>query len=309
MLTVDILTEPTGEIHIGDPDLRIVIVARDGAVVGRLCAHVNTLLSYNGATPGLIGWYECADDPEASRALLDAAVRLLKERGCATVIGPINGDTWHRYRVALPSDEPPFFLDLVSEPWHSAQWRDAGFAPIAEYLSTEITVADVDFARIEDGTAMFLEKGVTIRKIDPLLFESELALIHDIACRSFDWNFLYTPITLEEFVALYRPVLPVVRPELVELAFDSAGEPVAFCFALPDLLAPAGSRVIAKTAGKVPRDDLRGLGSHLIERVHCTARALGCTSVIHALMYATNRSRNVLGDIARPIRRYELYSM
>ena len=309
MLTIRTLIEPADPIHIDDPDRRTIVAERDSIRIGRLCAHINPLLTYRGTTPGLVGWYECADDPEASRGLLDAAVRLLSARGCTTVIGPIDGDTWHRYRVALPSEERGFFLDLQSPPWQAAQWRDSGFAPIAEYLSTEIAVGAVDTGRIEQATEDFTRLGVTIRKIDPRRFESELALIHDIACRSFDGNFLYTPIALEEFIALYRPVLPAVDPELVEIAVDAAGAPVAFCFALPDLMAPAGTRVIAKTAGRIRRHDLRGLGSHLIERVHLTARRMGCSSVIHALMYESNRSRKVLGDVARTIRRYELYGM
>jgi hypothetical protein len=290
-----------------DPDLWLMIATRGGVPVGRVCAFVNPLLGDEVDAIGLLGWYECVDDFETSCGLLDAACEALAARGCTRVIGPINGDTWHRYRVALPGDEPPFFLDLESPPCHSDQWLDAEFDPIAEYLSAEIAVGSVDTDRIERESAEYRERGVVIRAIDMAKIEQELETIHRIATASFDRNFLYTPISFAQFLELYRPILPVVDPELVELAFDAEGAPVAFCFALPDLLAPAGSRVIAKTAGRVRRDDLRGLGSLMIERVHVNARRRGATSVVHALMHQSNRSRDVLGEHAREIRRYELY--
>lgn len=290
--------------HIDDPALCHIAAEREGTPIGSLCAFVNPQLP---PTLGLIGWYDCADDSEASASLLEAAVEILRARGCTSVTGPVNGDTWHRYRVALPSDSPPFFLDVENPSWYAGQWRSAGFSPVAEYFSTEIPIASVDMARIERDEASYRQQGVTIRPVDPQDFDSELALIHTMALKSFDRNFLYTPISLDEFLEIYRPVLPVVVRELVELAFDAEGAPVAFCFALPDLLAPPGSRVIAKTAGKVGREDLRGLGTHMIERVQLTAGRMGYRSVVHALMHRQNRSGRILEELARPLKSYELY--
>lgn len=296
-----------GPLHIQDPGLKLLSAERDGAIVGRLCAFINHHLPADPAPPGLIGWYACTDDSEASIALLNSAAEILGDRGCTRVIGPIDGDTWHRYRVALPSNEPPFFLDLQNPAWYAGQWRSAGFSPVAEYFSSEIPVASVDIDRIENDAERYRQQGVTIRPIDATRYESELALIHQIALQSFDRNFLYTPISLADFLSLYRPVLPVVVPDLVELAFAADGEPVAFCFALPDLLAPAGTRVIAKTAGKIRSNNLRGLGTHMIERVVLNAARLGCESVVHALMHRDNRSGRILDDLARPIRSYQLF--
>ncbi len=53
---------------------------REGAPVGRISAHIDRNLNeFQDNDWGLFGWFECEDDPEAARALLDAA-----ERGCAS---------------------------------------------------------------------------------------------------------------------------------------------------------------------------------------------------------------------------------
>src|SRR5437660_524545 len=50
---------------------------------------------------GLIGHYE-AVDAEAGTALLRHACQLLAAQGADRVLGPMNGSTWARYRLALP---------------------------------------------------------------------------------------------------------------------------------------------------------------------------------------------------------------
>ena len=54
---------------------------RDGRPVGRISAHIDRNFNeFQDNDWGLFGWFECEDDPEAARALLDAAER----RGCAS---------------------------------------------------------------------------------------------------------------------------------------------------------------------------------------------------------------------------------
>ena len=53
---------------------------RGGRAVGRICAHVDrNFNSFQDNEWGLFGWFECADDPEAARALLS-----LRRAGCVS---------------------------------------------------------------------------------------------------------------------------------------------------------------------------------------------------------------------------------
>src|SRR5919199_6505040 len=55
---------------------------RDGRPVGRITAQVDrNFNSFQGNDWGMFGFFECENDPEAARALLDRAADWLRERG------------------------------------------------------------------------------------------------------------------------------------------------------------------------------------------------------------------------------------
>ena len=76
--------------------------------------------------------------------------------------------------------------------------------------------------------------GLRLRAFDAARAEEELTRIHALSLEAFSSNHFYQPISLEDFLASYRPVLGAIDPELVLLAEDEAGELAAFLFALPN---------------------------------------------------------------------------
>ena len=123
-------------------------------------------------------------------------------------------------------------------------------------------------------------------------------------------NFLYTEIPEAEFVAMYEPLLPIVRPELVLIA-EKAGRCVGYLFAIPDLaMKTRGSAIdtfIIKTVSILPEPELRGLGSLLVARAQQIGHELGFRRCIHALMFEDNISLNISRHYASVMRKYTLY--
>jgi GNAT superfamily N-acetyltransferase len=82
-------------------------------------------------------------------------------------------------------------------------------------------------------------------------------------------------------------------------------------FALPDVLqarrSGAVDTVILKTIAVDPAVAGMGLGGVLMDLVQRTARRLGFTRAIHALMHEGNVSRRISHRYARQIRRYALF--
>src|SRR5207248_483224 len=105
------------------------------------------------------------------------------------------------------------------------------------------TQLDQRDARRESTLGRLAERGVSLRNLDVGCFEGELLRIHELSLVSFAGNFLYTPITAEDFLSQYTPIRPFVRPDLVLLA-EQAGRLVGFLFAVQDLLqAKRGQRI------------------------------------------------------------------
>ncbi len=104
-------------------------------------------------TDGLIGHY-AAVDADAGVELLHHAVRQHEQKECDRVIGPMDGSTWHRYRLVTDrGTEPTFFL----EPDNPSDWpmhfTNAGFSPVSSYLSAlNPDISRVDPRLLAGGT-------------------------------------------------------------------------------------------------------------------------------------------------------------
>jgi predicted N-acetyltransferase YhbS len=291
------------------PDEHWWAVAGDDSLAGRCSLWWGRVPHLDGERPGLIGHF-AARDGEAACLLLSHACRRLAESGCSVAVGPMDGTTWRRYRfVTTRGSEPPFFLEPDNPQEYPTWFEAAGFAPLARYYSN----LDPDLGwGVPAALRGRLERnGITIRPLDPDDFDGELGRIHVISVASFRDNFLYSPISRDEFIALYTRIRPVVQPELVLFA-ECAGEPVGFIFAVGDQLnrRPDGSveTVIIKSLAVLPAWNGKGIGALLMAEVTAAARALGYRRGIHALMHEDNRSRSLSGHHGTVMREYTLYS-
>jgi predicted N-acetyltransferase YhbS len=260
---------------------------------------------------GLVGHY-AAGQPEAAAQILRLACDRLAERGCSLAVGPIDGNTWQRYRLLTDrGPEPIFFLEPDNPDEWPAHFTGSGFFPLAEYYSainTDLGSRDPGLDEIAQHAA---DRDITLRPLDMNRFEDELRAIHALSLASFRDNFLYTPIGEDDFVAQYRDIRPYVLPELVLIA-ECSGQPVGYLFNVPDQLQAERGRpidtVIFKTLAVHPDHSGMGLGRLLLGRGHLAARELGYRRAIHALFYEKNRSRRISGHTARVIRRYTLFA-
>lgn len=264
-----------------------------------------------GERLGVIGAFSATHET-AGLTVLARAEAELRARGCTLAVGPMDGNTWRRYRlVTEPGDEPAFFLEPTNPPEWPTWWHTAGFGSLAEYYSTATEDLAVRDNRLDGVAARMSAAGLKIRALDGTRFEEELAKIYEVSVISFQENYLYTPLPKEAFFAQYRAIQARVRAELVLLA-EQAGRPVGYVFATPDfaqaLRGEAVTTVIVKTLAVLPGRAFAGLGALLLGEVHEAARKLGFTRAIHALMHESNQSRNLSAHYAKTIRRYTLFS-
>lgn len=295
------------------PDAHCVLESSGGEIAARCSLWWRDTPPYPGHRLGVIGHY-AACDAWAAHSLLQSAVRQLAARGCTLAVGPMDGNTWRRYRLLSEHlvDEAPFFLEPDNPDEWPQHFLSSGFVPLAQYLSAlkdDLSHEDPRAARI---TQRLDAAGVRIRSLDASRLEEEMRLIYNIAAVAFRRNFLYTRIEQAEFLEIYKPLLPFVQPELVLIA-EHRKQPVGFSFSLPDWLQEKRERrcdtVIMKTIAVLPGRDCAGLGSVLAARTQRIARELGYRRIIHALMHEGNNSRNLsVRYNARPFRRYTLYS-
>lgn len=284
---------------------------RDGQGVASASLWWQGLPDWPDARLGYIGHYT-ADDAEAGRALLDHACRVLAAAGATLAVGPIDGNTWRRYRLVVErGDLPPFFLEPQNPDDWPGHFTGAGFGEFARYTSAVVERGDHTDADARAAIAMATAAGYRLRPLDVQAPARDLDALYDISAAAFVDNLLYSPIPREAFLAQYTPLLPKIDHRLVSLA-EREGTPAGYVFALPDLAEVARTghttTAILKTLAVHPDHAGQGLGGALTAHCQATAFELGFTRVIHALMLETNVSQKISRRYGRTFRRYALFA-
>ena len=287
-------------------------LALDGdEVCGRVTASVNPRLCDENNQPyGQLGFYECIDDRQASRLLLDRATSWLQENvpAGARILAPMNFDTWHSYRFRIRGfDEPTFFMEPYNPSYYPSLLAAHGFEPASRYITKTVTDLSPLLAFWEphhrkDAAA----KGFTCRSINLEAVREEISLIHRLSQEIFRENLFFTEISEADFRALYAAAAGSLDPDLFLFLLDASGEPVGLCFVLADHRQPERANV--KTFGLLPHIRHTGVGAGFAHEIYSRLQAKGFTSVNHCLMRAGNRAEAFDGGLGEITREYTLYS-
>lgn len=289
---------------------RCITVLRGERPVARAACHINPWLHEAELTTGLVGSYACIDEEEAAMALWRAIDAWAETRELKRLIGPMDGSTWRGYRFRDAPLPPPFFMEPCQPGWYTAQWTEAGFAPLLRYVSHIDPDPREDREALAAHEAALAAQGAVVRCMDAARMEEELERIGRFSIEAFAGNPLYSPIEADAFMAMYRPIKHLIDPGLVLLVEDHEGTLQAFVFNLPDLLAAPGERLIMKSMARAKQCPFKGMGAYLGLKVAQLAVQRGYRSVVHALMHEDNRSAQLSREVYRGehFMRYTLYA-
>ena len=128
------------------------------------------------------------EDAQALAALLNDLAQESAAEGAEWLLGPLDGDTWHSYRLAIGgTGRPTFALEPPSAPAIETALAVAGFAPVLFYESRYAPLSDRRIPRLGSHR-------LTVRPFDPSAAEAELRTMHRLALAAFDRAPLFTPI-------------------------------------------------------------------------------------------------------------------
>lgn len=236
---------------------------------------------------------------EAGARLLADAADLAKSKGATALIGPMEGDTWHTYRlISERGGRASFLMEPSSSDHDEDAFKAAGFEVISSYFSASAPLSELPGPKPNDTDAFTVEPW---DGTDP---DTLFTQVYDLSCAAFADNPFYKHIDLEDFLAMYRPVVPLLKQDLILFARDSTGALVGFLFGIPNYAeGPEPTSVILKTYAS----SQKGAGHWLSYQFYTNAKAMGFDTVIHALMHDDNLSAVRSGlNGADVFRRYAL---
>ena len=216
----------------------LFLVLRDGRAIGRIAAIVDEKYNaYANEKCGAFGFFECANDPEAAHALLDAAHDWLAAQGMSFMRGPLNpsanytcGLLVHGFDLAptiMMPWNPPYYAELL-EGWHMRKEQDLFAYQIErsrltppEWLSEEVT-------------RLKAEARFTCRTSSKATLAEDIRAMLELYKVSWAKNWGFSPLSDGEAEQHVKELKSVLDPEFFVLFFHN-NEPAAGMVALPDM--------------------------------------------------------------------------
>jgi hypothetical protein len=287
-----------------------IIIFVDNLPCGYCIAYNNPQLLFEGKAAMALGNWECIDNDYIAITLMDRALQLASDIHKQHVIGPMNGSTWdaHRYTTE-ESSEPLFLSETIQKNYYNKQWKAAGFSSIAHYISAiDTQMALYDTAYLEKYKSHLQHHQITIRGIELDDFSNELKKMYVFCCKLFAQNYLYTPISEEQFIKKYTQIKPLLQSKYVLLAENKDGQIVSMLLAYADVLDPQQKRLIIKTIANSPGKSTAGATYIMVNQLLEQAHLDRITSVVHAFMHQQNVSASISKQYeGKIIRQYCLY--
>lgn len=217
--------------------------------VGRITAHIHRASNERyGQRTGSFGYFDCGDDAEAARLLLDAASSWLASRKCDEVAGNFNMTAMQEMGVVVAGhDRAPFLAQHHNPPWIPEHLEQSGFEPYFPMTSWRLDLCRVDPEALlgPKQRAILEDPNFRVEPIRRRGFRTAMDATWRLLNASFDPNPLFVPLTREEFSFQVDRMLWWIDSRIAHL-MTHRGEPVGVIACLPDvnpLLRATGSRL------------------------------------------------------------------
>jgi len=310
------------------------LARRGGQLVGRIGAINNRRYNEeNKAQVGWFGFFDCIDDVEVARALMDTVEKWHMARGMRELTGPAQYSSNEEWGSIVEGfDTPPIFLSPFNLPYQPKHLEALGFQK-----AKDLIMWGMDIIKPLPEKVMRLaeqirtRQSIVVRPINMKRLAEETVKIRDIYNSAWEKNWGFVSMAEAEFEALVADLKKVAIPELTLFA-EVNGEAAGFSIALPDMnqafknlkggrLFPLGIFRFLADRKKINRGRLfimgikpeyrrRGLDAVLMADTFLNGRKLGWTGGEVGWTLEDNDAINRLIGLfgSKPVKRYRVFT-
>ncbi|MBL8574604.1 MAG: dATP pyrophosphohydrolase [Hyphomicrobiaceae bacterium] len=226
----------------------LFVALRGDRPVGRISAQINHRhRQFHAAASGHFGFFDCRDDFDAAKALVDAAACWLRARGADHMEGPYSFSVNEECGLLIEGfDTPPAMLMNHARPHAAALLDRLGFDKAMDTFAYRMTRLDTPLRIATFADPLRADPRIRIRPLDTSRFEAEVHTVIDIFNDAWSGNWGFVPFSEAEIVAMARELKPFYRGEYGRIV-EIDGEPAALMLAVPDingLIKPFGGRLL-----------------------------------------------------------------
>lgn len=220
-------------------EMEMFLAWRDGKVVGRIAAIVNRAHNEaHGDDVGFFGFFESIDDRSVAHALFAEAERWLLARGLGVMRGPVNPSMNDEAGLLIDGfDDPPMILTTYNPKYYSALIESFGFTKAKDLYAWKLTESFLSPKLERVRNAVMTREKLVVRNFNfspKSAFWMDVEVFHHIYNTAWEKNWGMVKMTREEIDFMAKDLRTIAARDLV-LIVESAGEPVGFVLALPDI--------------------------------------------------------------------------
>jgi len=214
----------------GNP-FRFWTVHRGEKPLGRIIAHLHCQSNERwGMRRAQFGFFDCADDPEAARMLLNAAEDFARDQGMNELVGNFNLTAMQQCGVMTAGFEATAYTDMIVGPsWLPRLLEANGFSAFFPMTTFEIDLTRSRLPPAALDRARYSFAPIRKRTFPERMEEARL-LLND----GFHNNPMFVPLTAEEFQFQAGELSTILDPRLSSV-LKRDGIPVGVIIAIPDL--------------------------------------------------------------------------
>ncbi|MGI5848480.1 MAG: hypothetical protein ACOX8Q_00180 [Christensenellales bacterium] len=230
-------------------DQAFFMVYKGKRPVGRILVGIDEELNrVRGFKQGFFSMFECIDDAEACKVLLDASCNWLSEKGMDRIIGPLspsNGDD--RKGFVVMGEGPPVLLNAHTKKYYPKLIEKYGFTKNDDHYAYLFIPKEIDIERHRKAVEFAKRKGgFRVDKINIKDMMGEAKAIKQVLDNSIpeEWDYLVAP-SLDAVIKEFKSLAQFYDGNFCYIA-RKGDIPIGFMIALPDY-----NQVLKRMNGKI----------------------------------------------------------
>jgi GNAT superfamily N-acetyltransferase len=211
---------------------------RDGKPLGRITAHLHEPSNQrHGWKRSYFGYFDCADDLEIARALLNRAEDWGRSQGCTEILGNFNLTAMQQIGVMTEGFENIPYTDMVYSPPHIAKLLEqCGYERQFPMTTFELDLKNCDPDSILSSKHRELLKNPEYQwdRLVRKRMKEQLSQTCQLLNDGFDQNPMFVPLTEEEFMFQAKDMMLIIDERISSIVYRN-GKPLGVAVCIPDL--------------------------------------------------------------------------
>jgi hypothetical protein len=210
------------------------------SVLGRVATIVNNIHNekYQEKT-GFFGFFECVENYDVARILLDKVKDEHIRNGYNWIIGPTNFTTNDSCGfLSTGFDKPPMVLMPYNKSYYNDFMLEYGFSKETDlasyYFGTDIIESPFFLPMVRRISEKLEQSAITIRKINYSNLDEDVIQMREVYNQTNTTNWGFVPLTPEEFSHMAHQFRQFVPESFVQIA-EKDNKQIGFMVTLPDL--------------------------------------------------------------------------